>query len=264
MAKPPRPYVGVNADLVPAGKTTAAEVRLRTGYLDAIAAAGGLPVVVPPFARDVDPDAYLDRLDGFVLSGGYGDLDPRKHGLPTHPAVHPLPERRDESDRQLVRRLLQRQMPVLAIGLGVQQLNVALGGTLFLHLPEDLPRALPHRDPAERRGAGSFAEAARSGSEGVHRHTCLIEPNTRLEEIYGPGEIRVNSSHHQAVRVVAKGMRIAARSPDGVIEAIETTDADWFCIGVQWHPEAETAAALDVQLWECFVQACLFQGSGVR
>lgn len=248
MAKQPRPYVGVNADFVPAGKTTAAAIRLSTGYLDAIVSAGGLPVVVPPFARDVDLDAYLDQLDGFVLSGGHGDLDPRKHGLPTHPAVNLLPERRDESDRQLVRKLLERQMPILAVGLGMQQLNVALGGTLFLHLPEDVPRALPHRDPA---GA-------------VHRHVCLIEPGTRMEEIYGPGEIRVNSSHHQAVRQVAKGMRIAARSPDGVIEAMETTDANWFCIGVQWHPEADTAAALDMQLWECFVQACLREEAGLR
>ena len=66
------------------------------------------------------------------------------------------------------------------------------------------------------------------------------------------------------MRQPAKGMRIAARSPDGVIEAIETTDADWFCIAVQWHPEADTAAALDLQLWECFVQACSLAGLGVR
>jgi putative glutamine amidotransferase len=243
MAKQPRPYIGVNADLVAAGKQTAAMIRLHLGYLDTVVAAGGLPVVVPPLGRDIDLDAYLDRLDGFVLSGGHGDLDPRRHGLPTHPAVHLLPERRDDSDRQLVRKLLDRQMPILAVGLGMQQLNVALGGTLFLHLPEDMPRALPHRDP----------------TGGAHRHLCLIEPGTRMEEIYGPGEIRVNSNHHQAVRQPAKGMRIAARAPDGVIEAIETTDPNWFCIGVQWHPETDTATALDLQLWECFIQACLRQ-----
>lgn len=248
MAKQPRPYIGVNADLVPAGKQTTAAIRLSLGYLDTIAAAGGLPVVVPPMSRDIDLDAYLDRLDGFVLSGAFGDLDPRKHGLPTHPAVHLLPERRDESDRHLVRRLLERQIPILAIGLGMQQLNVAMGGTLLLHLPEDLPRALPHRDP----------------TGGPHRHLCLIEPGTRMEEIYGPGEIHVNSSHHQAIRQIARGMRLAARSPDGVIEAIETTDSDWFCIGVQWHPEADTATALDLQLWESFIQACLRQEAGLR
>jgi putative glutamine amidotransferase len=242
MAKQPRPCIGVNADLVPAGKQTTAAIRLHLGYLDTIVAAGGLPVLVPPLGRDVDPAAYLDEVSGFVLTGG-ADLDPRRHGLPTHPAVQLMPERRDESDRILVRRLLERRMPILAIGLGMQQLNVALGGTLFLHLPEEMPRALPHRDPTGQ----------------PHRHLCLVEPGTRLEEIYGPGEIRINSNHHQAVRQVARGMRLAAKSPDGVIEAIESTDPNWFCIGVQWHPESDTATALDLQLFECFIQACLRQ-----
>ncbi len=247
MPKQTRPYIGVNADLVPAGKQTGAAIRLNVGYLDTIVAAGGLPVVVPPLGRDVDPAAYLDRLDGFVLSGG-ADLDPRKHGLPTHPAVQPLPERRDDSDRVLVRQLLQRKMPILAVGLGLQQLNVALGGTLYLHLPEEMPRSLPHRDPTGQ----------------PHRHLCLVEPGTRMEEIYGAGEIRVNSSHHQAVRQIARGLRLAARSPDGVIEALETTDPNWFCIGVQWHPEGDTATALDMQLFECFIQACLRQEAVLR
>jgi putative glutamine amidotransferase len=240
MPRQPRPVIGVNADFVPAGKPSGPLVRLALGYLDALVAAGGLPVVVPPLHPDLDAEAYLDRLDGFLLSGG-ADLDPRRHGLPTHPAVQLLPERRDDSDRQLVRRLLQRRLPLLGVGLGIQQINVAAGGTLYLHLPEELPRGLPHRDPT---GA-------------PHRHTVRIEPGTRVEEIYGGEEIRVNSRHHQAVRQVAPGFRPAAVAPDGVVEAIETTDPDWFCVGVQWHPEADTATALDLQLFECFVQACL-------
>jgi putative glutamine amidotransferase len=248
MPKQPRPYVGVNADFVPATKQCAAAVRVPAGYLDAIAAAGGLPVVVPPFHRDIDLDAYLDRLDGFVLSGSAGDLDPRRHGLPSHPAVSLLPERRDDSDRALVRKLLARQTPLLAIGLGMQQLNVACGGTLFLHLPEELPRGLPHRDTTGQ----------------AHRHTAMIEPGTRLEEVYGPGEICINSSHHQSVRQVGQGLRVAAVAPDGVVEAIETTDPNWYCLGVQWHPEAETATALDMQLFECLVQACLREHQALR
>jgi putative glutamine amidotransferase len=247
MAHPTRPYIGVNADFAPAGKTTAAHLRLHVGYVDAILAAGGLPVVVPPLGKDGDLDAYLDRLDGFLLTGGL-DLDPRRHGLPTHPAVRPLPERRDDGDRRLVRRLLERRTPVLGVGLGLQQLNVACGGTLYLHLPEELPRALPHRD----------AEGA------PHRHLVLVEPGTRLEEIYGGGEIRVNSAHHQAVRQPGAGLRVAARSPDGVVEAVEAADESWFCVGVQWHPESETCSALDAQLFECFVRACLCQERPAR
>ena len=88
----------------------------------------------------------------------------------------------------------------------------------------------------------------------------MLESGSRIDEIYGGGEIRVNSDHHQAVRQVGAGLRIGARSPDGVIEAIESTDANHFCIGVQWHPESETASALDAQLFEAFMQACVRQG----
>ena len=240
MPRQPRAFIGINADVVPAGKQSVAMIRLPLGYMDAIVAAGGLPVVVPPCCREVEADDYLDRLDGFVLIGG-ADLDPRRHGLPTHPGVQLMPVRRDDSDRRLVERLLDRRMPVLGIGLGMQQINVACGGTLYLHLPEEMPRCLPHLDPT-----------------GVpHRHAARIEPGTHIEEIYGGEEIRVNSCHHQAVRQVGKGFRVSAVAPDGVIEAIESTDPDWFCIGVQWHPEADSATALDNQLFECFVQACL-------
>src|ERR1700722_18691182 len=96
LPKQPRGFIGINADLVPASKSSTGQVRLHLGYLDAIVAAGGLPVIVPPFGRDMEVDAYLDRLDGMVLSGGH-DLDPRRHGLPWHPAVQLMPERRDDS-----------------------------------------------------------------------------------------------------------------------------------------------------------------------
>ena len=92
----------------------------------------------------------------------------------------------------------------------------------------------------------------------------MLEPGTRMEEIYGAGEIRVNSAHHQAIRQPGTGLRIGARAPDGVIEAIESTDPNWFCIGVQWHPESETATALDLQLFECFLQACVRQAQTLQ
>lgn len=245
MAHQTRPFIGINADYVPASKVNSPFIRLNAGYLDNVVGAGGLPVVVPPMGRDIDPDVWLDRLDGFILTGSAQDLDPRRLGMLPHTSVQPLPERRDESDRLLLRRLLDRRLPLLAIGLGMQQLNVACGGTLYVHLPQDVPRSMPHRDP--------------SGS--THRHLVLIEPNTRMEEIFGVGEIRVNSAHHQAVRQVGEGLRIGARAPDGVIEAIESTDGHWFCIGVQWHPESETASALDLQLFEYFMQACQRQAT---
>jgi putative glutamine amidotransferase len=241
-ARHTRPFIGINADFVPAGKLTGAYARLNAGYFDAVLAAGGLPMILPPLGTEPELGALLGRLDGIILSGGL-DMDPRRQQQPFHRAVQPMAERREESDRLLVHSILERQLPLLAIGVGMQQLNVACGGSLYLHLPEDQPRALPHKDPGD----------------GPHRHAVLLEPNTRLDEIYGGGEIRVNSDHHQAVRQVGTRLRVCARAPDGIIEAIEANDPNWFCIGVQWHPESETASALDMQLFECFLQACLRQ-----
>ena len=128
----------------------------------------------------------------------------------------------------------------------MQQLNVALRR---------------HAVPAPARGPAAGHAAPRPDRAARTATLVLLEPNTRLDEIYGGGEIRVNSAHHQAVRQVGAGLRVGALAPDGVIEAIETTDPNWFCVGVQWHPESETASALDMQLFECFVQACLRQAS---
>ena len=99
---------------------------------------------------------------------------------------------------------------------------------------------MPHRDP----------------QGGAHRHIVVMEPGSKMEELYGPGEIRVNSYHHQGVRKVAPIFRVGALAPDGVIEAIETKDTSaWFCIGVQWHPENEGNLSLDMQLIEAFIEA---------
>ncbi len=243
MAQHPRPLVGLNVDFATGGKQMPAQVRLDAGYFQTVLAAGGLPVLMPPFAKDAEINAFLGRVDGFILTGGL-DMDPRRQGLPSHPSVQPMHERREESDRLLVRRLLARQVPVLAIGVGMHQINVALGGSLYLHLPEQQPRAMPHCDPS---------------CHGPHRHTVVLQANTRIDEIYGGGEIRVNSSHHQAVRQVGAKLRVGALAPDGIIEAIEAVDPNWFLVGVQWQPESDTASALDMQLFECFIQACARQ-----
>jgi putative glutamine amidotransferase len=242
-----RPLIGINTDFYAATKTYGAHARLNAGYFDAVFAAGGLPILLPPLGKDAEFDALLDKVDGMVFTGGM-DMDPRRQGLPGHSALQPMAERRELSDRMLMQKALQRRMPVLGIGLGMQMLNVLTGGTMFLHLPVDCPKSMPHFDP----------------SGGPHRHMVLLEPNARLEEIYGAGELRVNSRHHQGVNTPGPKMRISARCPDGVIEAIESVDPNWFCVGVQWHPEADTASALDMQLFECFVQATVRQSERLQ
>jgi len=243
MAHNTRPVIGINADFIAVSKVNRPHLRLNAGYFDAVVAAGGLPIVLPPLGKEAELSAFLERVDGFVLSGGL-DLDPRRQGQPTHASIQPMAERREENDRILIRLLQQMRLPLLAIGVGMHQLNQACGGSLFLHLPEDQPKALPHFDPS---------------SLGPHRHAVLLQHGTRMDEFYGDGEILVNSQHHQAVKHVGTGLRISAQAPDGVIEAIESADPSWFCVGVQWHPESETASALDMQLFEGFMHACIRQ-----
>jgi len=235
-----RPLIGINTDFHAATRSYSAHARLNVGYFDAVMQAGGLPVLLPPLGRETELDAILETLDGVMLTGGM-DMDPRRFGQPAPTTIQPMSERRELSDRILIQRVMARRLPTLAIGLGMQQVNNMLGGTLHMHIPNDFIKPLPHFEP----------------SGDPHRHVVSVEPKTLLEEIYGCSELRVNSRHHQCVKTIGAKLRVSARCPDGVIEAIESTDADWFCIGVQWHPEADTASALDMQLFECFLQATI-------
>jgi putative glutamine amidotransferase len=236
---PIRPVIGIVTDLVtqnPGGHCA----KLATGYIDCVLAAHGFPLIIPSMPKEhfADLDTYLNQCAGVIFTGGQ-DLDPKKSGLPTSQQVRAMPARREDSDRYLFSKVVERKMPVFGIGVGMQLINVTFGGTLYLHLPFDNPKAMPHCDP----------------SGYVHRHMVALEPNTLLDDIYGGGEIRVNSLHHQAINQLGKRLRVAAKAPDGVIEAIESTDPNWFCLGVQWHPECDTAAKLDMQLFENFVTA---------
>lgn len=238
--KATRPLIGINADHVPAGKTGSAQLRLHAGYADAVHAAGGLPVILSSVLKDKELDQIFPHLDGFLLTGSPLELDPRRLGMNPHPAVTPMPARREEFDRLLCRIIVDRKMPCLAVAAGMLLLNVTCGGTIFAHLPSENPKAFPHKDL----------------TGGVHRHLVNLEPKSRLDAVYGGGEIRVNSYHLQAVNTLASCFRPAARSCDGVIEAFETDDPRWPCFGVQWHPHSETASALDQQLFESFVASC--------
>jgi putative glutamine amidotransferase len=231
-----KPLIGLNADYRSARKDAPAFAFLEAGYFDAITKAGAIPVVIPPLEDEVDLDRVLNMLDGVVLCGG-ADLDPRHDGFMLHPSQRLLDDRREEFDRMLVRLVAQRRMPVFGIGSGMQLLNVAQGGNLLFHIPEDLPRALPHLDPIDR----------------AHRHALEVEMGSLMERVYGEGEIRVNSMHHMAIDEVAPGFVATARCPDGVVEAIESAMDDWFVVGTQFHPQSGSASALDQRIFEEFV-----------
>lgn len=242
-----KPVIGVNADYRSAKGNAPAYCYLGAGYFDSITGAGGIPVVLPPYEEEADLEQILNTLDGVLLVGG-ADLDPRRDGWMLHPTVRLQEPRRESFDRRLVSLVAEHRKPVLGIGSGMQLLNVSQGGNLMLHIPEDRPAALPHRDPLDP----------------AHRHTLELVPGTIMERVYGDGELRVNSMHHMAVDEVAPGFKASACCPDGIVEAIESTMPDWFAMGTQFHPETDTASALDVRIFEEFLAGVNEHQSAMR
>src|SRR4051812_26645410 len=144
-----KPLIGLNAEFRAPKKDSPAFSFVSAGYYDSILAVGGVPVILPPLSDADDMNRALDMLDGFVLVGG-GDLDPRNDGFMMHPSIRPMDSRREESDRLLMKLIAKRRLPVFGIGAGMQLINVAQGGNLFLHIPEDLPKSIPHSDSIDR------------------------------------------------------------------------------------------------------------------
>jgi putative glutamine amidotransferase len=238
MTKDRRPLIGINADYyTPANSKTPHSI-VQSGYYECLLTAGAVPVIIPPLTKETDLGPILDTLDGIMLTEG-GDLDPLKMGLSPHHSVKPISDRRETCDRLICKLVQQRKMPILGIGLGMQEMNVCYGGGIYLHLPEDYNKGFPHLDRQDM----------------SHRHIVIMEKGSMMEDIYGDGEICVNSHHHQGIRKIASGFRAGALAPDGLVEAIEWKGEDWFCVGVQWHAQNEGNISLDMQLIEAFVNA---------
>jgi putative glutamine amidotransferase len=242
-----RPLIGLNCDFRATNQGVPAYCYLAAGYFDSIANAGGIPVLVPPMTDPSCLDQILDRLDGFVLVGG-ADLDPRNDGYMLHSSVRPMEPRREEFDRRLAQEVANRKMSLMAIGVGLQLINVIQGGNLFYHLPIDLPTAIPHKDPHDPN----------------HRHSLVVESDSILGRVYGEGEIRVTSRHHMAIDRVADCFRVTARCQDGVVEAVESNDEGWFVFGCQFHPESPAASALDIRIFEEFVEGVMARSGQLR
>jgi putative glutamine amidotransferase len=231
-----KPLIGLNADFRPAQKQMPAYSYISAGYYRAVQLAGGIPVILPP-TDDVEViGSLLDTMHGFILVGGQ-DLDPRNDGWMSHPSVQAMHPARERFDRMLMSEIAERRMPVFGIGVGMQLLNVSQGGSLYLHLPEDLPDSVPHRDLIDPQ----------------HRHGLEVESDSLMSRVYGDGEIRVTSRHHMGIDEVAPGFRVTARCPDGVIEAIESEMMDWWAFGTQFHPESDAASAVDIRIFEEFI-----------
>lgn len=218
-------------------------IGLMPSYIEAIRAAGGLPVLIPLGLGEEDLAALVERVDGVLLPGG-GDVAPAAYGGDERVAtIRDVDTQRDESEFKLVRLALDGEKPLLAICRGLQLFNVALGGSLWEDVAENMPGAIPH---------DYFGQNQRD----YQAHPVSVAGDSRLAEaMQSNGAIGVNSLHHQGIRRLAPGLIPVAWAPDGLVEAIEYPDHP-FALGVQWHPEnllqVEPRMSL---LFRAFVQA---------
>ncbi len=201
-------------------------------YVAAVAeGAGALPVLLPALGESQDVDGLLDRLDGLLFTGSPSNVEPQQYGGPASAAGTLHDPARDATTLPMIRAAIARGVPIFCICRGIQELNVALGGTLH-QLVHEVPGKLDHRSrkdvPLDQRYNPT--------------HAISLAPGGFVRALAGgSAEAMVNSLHAQGIDRLAKGLTAEASAPDGLIEAVRVKDAPAFALGVQWHPEHKTA-----------------------
>jgi putative glutamine amidotransferase len=216
-----RPIIGITPDIISVDeKTPFAKLDLKLAYCDAIARAGGLPMVLPMSEDAALVDSFLERISGLVVTGGAFDVPPDLYGETPREGLGPLKPWRTQFELKLLRGCISRRLPVLGICGGMQLINVHFGGTLFQDLSREFASAKCHEQTHDR---------------SQPQHPVEVVESTWLCDALGKGQLMVNSTHHQAVNKLGNGLTASAISNDGVIEAIESKEHQTY--GVQWHPE---------------------------
>ena len=211
----PRPRIGLTVDAADGE----GRYELGRAYVEAVVAAGGLPLLLPH--EPALAAEYLAHLDGLVVTGGAFDVPPELYGEARRHACGPIRPERTAAELKLLLLALELGRPVLGVCGGMQLMAVARGGTLFQDLVSDAGLHGHEQPPPKDRPS----------------HPVQVLAGTWLAALVGPGPLPVNSTHHQGLRTAGDGVKVAATSPDGLIEAIEL-DGGAFALGVQWHPEA--------------------------
>jgi putative glutamine amidotransferase len=217
---PKKPLIGITFDSQDPGHYSKYPwYALRENYCSSIAETGGVPF---PLTHDLNlVDDYLSLINGLLITGGDFDLDPALYGESKRHETVKVKRTRTEFEMAMVHSALKKNIPVLGICGGHQLINVALGGTLIQHLPDEVLSEIKHEQPNPRHEAG---------------HPVNIIKDTFLYKLIGEDTILVNSAHHQAIKKLAPDAVLNALAPDGVIEGFEVPEYK-FCLGVQWHPE---------------------------
>ncbi len=234
---PTRPLIGLTSVYQKPDRGGRATIRVNFDYVQSVVEAGGVPVILPVNGDRSTLKRYVGLLDGLVLVGGR-DIPPSAYGEKPLPQVRSMPATRYEFERELISLWLDSDKPLLGICLGAQFANVVVGGTLIQDIPTQVGAKVVHRS-----------------RDIWTRHVIVIEPDSRLRKILDAERVVVNSGHHQAVKDPGKGLKVVARSLDGVIEALEATD-ERFCLLVQWHPERMSDPEHRKAIFGAMIKAC--------
>jgi putative glutamine amidotransferase len=209
---------------------------LKREYYEAILKVGGMPILLPNVEPPTAIDEVIDTLNGLLVTGG-GDLEPATYGQAPL-SGNTETNARDAFELTLLEKAISRKWPVLGICRGHQALNVALGGTLYQDLTCIPFKTLPHADPQQT---------------GRIFHDVTIDSDSKLFAVIGAESIQTNSSHHQTIDRLGRGLKAVAFAPDGVIEAIEHTASE-FVLGVQWHPEGIFESEHSLKIFAALVE----------
>jgi putative glutamine amidotransferase len=213
-----------------------------------------VPLLIPANGEAADIPVLIERLDGIILTGSRSNVQPDLYGGSPHAEGTPEDEARDAVTLPLIRAALAAGLPLLAICRGLQEFNVALGGSLHQRL-QDLPGRFDHATPLQKLARLRIAKA----------HAVRVVPGSFLHQLAGASEIGVNSLHNQGIDVPAPGLTVEGVAPDGTIEAVRATGAAGFAFGVQWHPEYDfDRDALSHRIFAAFGQAVRARRAGPR
>lgn len=238
-----RPLVGITTTIDPqGGDYRKPRIGLYVNYVAPLERAGVTPVLITPAHSKDSICQLIGECAGLVLTGGE-DIAPSRYGHDPIPELGQVNPARDAAELIAVEDACKRDLPVLGICRGHQLLNVFFGGTLCQDIQVAIEDAPSHQQTTPW---------------GQHHHKVFVEPHTHLADALGETELQINSYHHQAVQRVGDGLRVTARSDDGLVEGLESTEHTWV-VGVQWHPErheAEAAASNpNVRLFRAFAKA---------
>ncbi len=221
-------------------------------YFGSVKEAGGEPLPVSLKLSEEQLAAQIKDLDAFVLPGGPADVNPALYGAARHEKTHETDAHREKTDFAILSHAFASGKPVLAICYGCQSLNVCLGGTLYQDISSELHTEIEHSKDGLPPDAPDPRHAARIEAGG---ELAQLAAACGLENRGNGFDVRVNTSHHQSIRDLGHGLRIAAVAPDGVIEAVEHEPHKHWVVGVQWHPERMRGDALAAALFRALVQA---------